>query len=159
MRRCRCGSPISHFRRRLVPRVCCDRSAVQGDTSAVRRFRPQGFGWRKLNARTYYLSCLDARGESRVLDDIKRFLDNIVLLWGVDVGELLLSAIIVLHTCLNAPPKNCPPLSNLYIGNLGGHSVGTHASRKLLKASPLNSIFASETTLTHAWRDKSPFTI
>ena len=67
VRRSRCDSPVPHFVPLLVPRVCSSCGVIQGVTSPVHRFSPQGFGRRQLNIGKDD-GRLDARGESRVVD-------------------------------------------------------------------------------------------
>ena len=63
-----CGSLISHFMWRLVPRVRGGRGVIQDAISPVPRFRPQGFSRRQLNVGKDDRR-LDARGKCRFLDD------------------------------------------------------------------------------------------
>ena len=85
--------------RRRVPRVCSGCGVIQGVTSPVYRFRPQGFSRRQFNLGKYD-GRLDARSERRVLYDAQRSLYSTVLLWKVGGSET--------HARLQTSPNSTP---------------------------------------------------
>ena len=98
--------------RLLVPRVCSSCGVIQGVTSPVYRFSPQGFSRRQLNVGKDD-GRLDARGESRVLmiPSALSTTDS-VLVRAVGVGEFLLDAMLFAHLS-KLTPENSPRCQTL----------------------------------------------